>query len=90
MKTASTNLKKKIKELSNISYIAVTDFSKCISCGTCVKYCPLKIRIFNAEGKAITIKTDKICGGCSVCYKRCRQNAISLIPVNKKTKNSFF
>jgi Pyruvate/2-oxoacid:ferredoxin oxidoreductase delta subunit len=90
MNTASTNLKKKIKELSNISYIAVTDPSKCISCGTCVKYCPLKIRIFNAEGKAITIKTDKICGGCSVCYKRCRQNAIALIPVNKKNKNSFF
>ena len=89
MKTASSiGLREKIKELSNISYIAATDLSKCISCGTCVKYCPLKIRAFNAEGKAITIITDKTCGGCSVCYKRCRQNAISLIPVNKKTRKS--
>ena len=87
MKTASSiNLRKKIKELSNLSYIATTDLSKCISCGTCVKYCPLKIRIFNSEGKAITIKTDKTCGGCSVCYKRCRQNAISLIQVYKKNE----
>ena len=88
MKVASPNLQKKIDELSNLSYKAVTILSKCISCGTCVKYCPLKIRKFNSEGKAITIMTNKSCGGCSVCYKRCRQNAIKLIPVQRKYNNN--
>ena len=86
MNSASKNLQEKLKELSNITYTAVTDLSKCVSCGTCVKYCPLKIRIFNSEGKAITVKTNKSCGGCSVCFKRCRQNAISLLPLNRKSK----
>jgi len=85
LKSASINLQKKFNELSKLTYTAVTDLSKCISCGTCVRYCPLKIRIFNIEGKAITIKTDQSCGGCSVCYKRCRQNAISLILIQRKS-----
>jgi Pyruvate/2-oxoacid:ferredoxin oxidoreductase delta subunit len=84
MKAASIELRKKIEELLNLSYIAITELSKCKSCGTCVRYCPLKIRIFNSEGKAITIKTEKSCGGCSVCFKRCPQKAIKLIPMSKK------
>ena len=83
MKSASPNLRKKIEELKHITYRAATILSKCKSCGTCVKYCPLKIRVFNDEGKAITIKTDLSCGGCSVCFKRCRQKAIRLIPIKK-------
>lgn len=79
MPEASPDLRKKIKELKGLTYRAVTNLSKCKSCGTCVKFCPLKIRKFNLEGKAITIKTKKSCGGCSVCYKRCPENAINLI-----------
>lgn len=71
-----------IKELSKRSYKAVTILEKCKSCGTCVKYCPLKIRIFNSKNKAITINSDKSCGGCSVCYHRCPNNAIVLNPIN--------
>ncbi|MBD3194933.1 MAG: 4Fe-4S dicluster domain-containing protein [Candidatus Lokiarchaeota archaeon] len=84
MPEASKNLQEKIRELQKIIYRAVTDLDKCISCGTCVFYCPLKIRVFNNEGKAVTIKTNKSCGGCSVCVKRCKNKAISLIVLRKK------
>jgi Pyruvate/2-oxoacid:ferredoxin oxidoreductase delta subunit len=84
MKAASRELQEKISELSKLSYIAETILSKCQACGTCVKFCPFKIRIFNPKGKAITIKGKKTCGGCSVCFKRCPQNAIRLIPVERK------
>lgn len=84
MNSTSKNLRDKIEKLSQLTYIAISDLSKCKSCGTCVRFCPLKIRIFNSERKAITIKTDKSCGGCSVCFKRCPHDAIKLIPVRKK------
>ncbi len=91
MNAASRDLQKKIKELSKISYRAITILYKCISCGTCVRFCPLTIRKFNLNGKAITITSDLSCGGCSVCYHRCPQGAINLMPVlknnQKKKKN---
>ena len=65
----------------NTPYKAITILEKCQSCGTCVKYCPLNIRKFNSENKAITINSDKSCGGCSVCFHRCPNNAILLNPI---------
>jgi Pyruvate/2-oxoacid:ferredoxin oxidoreductase delta subunit len=79
MKTMSKTLENKFKELSEIHYEAITILEKCKACGTCVKFCPLKIRKFNAFGKAITVKSTKECGGCSVCFHRCPNNAIKLI-----------
>ncbi|MBD3214893.1 MAG: 4Fe-4S dicluster domain-containing protein [Candidatus Lokiarchaeota archaeon] len=84
MPEASKSLQDKIRELSKTIYRAATDLAKCISCGTCVIYCPLKIRIFNSEGKAITIQTNETCGGCSVCFHRCPQGAIHLLPLSRK------
>ncbi len=86
----STDLQKAIKELSKISYKAVTILENCQSCGTCVKYCPLKIRKFNSESKAITIKSIQSCGGCSVCFHRCPNNAIRLNPINKECEDTEF
>ena len=83
MNEPSESLKKKILELSKFKYIATTILSKCKGCGTCVKYCPLKIRVFNSDQKAITIQTGGSCGGCSVCFKRCRNNAIILTKILK-------
>ena len=80
----STELQKAIEELSKRSYKAITILENCQSCGTCIKYCPLKIRIFNSENKAITIKSVKSCGGCSVCFHRCPNNAIRLNLINKE------
>ena len=79
MKSPSSRLQKKIKELSKLTYKAITVLPSCKSCGTCIKFCPLNIRKFNTEGKAITITSDYICGGCSVCYHRCPHKAIRLI-----------
>ena len=83
MKTASPNLQDKIKELMGRTYRATTVLSKCKSCGTCIQYCPLDIRKFNIDNIAITIVTEKSCGGCSVCYHRCPNHAIKLVPINK-------
>ena len=78
MKAATNKLQEKIKELSEIIYKATTILDKCKSCGTCIKFCPLNIRMFNDEGKAITIKSNKSCRGCAVCYHRCPNQAIDL------------
>ena len=79
----SNNLKKKFQELSELTYKAVT-VGQCIRCGTCIKFCPLDLRIFGKEGNAITIKSQRSCGGCSVCYHRCPQKAIRLVTIEKK------
>ncbi len=84
MTDTSENLQKKIQQLSRSSYRAVTIIAKCRSCGTCIAYCPLKIRAFNGERKAITINTENSCGGCSVCFHRCPQQAIELIVLPRK------
>jgi len=83
MGSASNNLKRKFKELSRITYKAVTELDKCISCGTCIEFCPLFIREFNKDNKAITTNSSRYCGGCSVCFHRCPQNAIKLIKIIK-------
>ena len=80
MKSPSSRLQKKIRELSKLTYKAITVLPNCKSCGTCIKFCPLNIRKLNDQGKAITIISDYICGGCSVCYHRCSNKAIKLIP----------
>jgi len=78
MKMASIQLQNKIRELSKITYKAVTILERCKSCGTCVKFCPLNLRILNDDGKAITITSTSLCGGCSVCFHRCPNHAINL------------
>ena len=80
MKSPSSGLQKKIRELSKLTYKAITVLPNCKSCGTCIKFCPLNIRKLNDQGKAITITSDYICGGCSVCYHRCPNKAIKLVP----------
>lgn len=60
MDQPSRKLEKKFNELSNRTYKAVTDVTKCISCGTCIKFYPLYIRKFNENKKAITIKRRAI------------------------------
>ena len=84
----SDDLQKAIENLSNISYKAVTILEKCRSCGNCVEYCPLKIRKFNPQKKAITINSEYSCGGCSVCFHRCPNNAILLRPIQKDRKKN--
>ncbi|MBD3351165.1 MAG: hypothetical protein GF364_06740 [Candidatus Lokiarchaeota archaeon] len=85
MHKASNSLQKKLQELSKIIYRAATILPKCKSCGTCIKYCPLELREFNKEGKAITISTSISCGGCTVCYHRCPEQAIKLVRLSKNT-----
>ncbi|MHA1272368.1 MAG: 4Fe-4S dicluster domain-containing protein [Promethearchaeota archaeon] len=82
MSSPSPNLKEKFEELRTIRYRAITT-GDCIACGTCVKYCPLKIRKIGSDNRAITININANCGGCSVCFKRCPQNAISLIKIKR-------
>ncbi len=72
-------LHEKIKELSKLTYTAITT-GECKSCGTCIKYCPLGLRAFDEQGKAMTIKSTRECKDCSVCFHCCPQKAISLIP----------
>ncbi|MCK4239593.1 MAG: 4Fe-4S binding protein [Candidatus Lokiarchaeota archaeon] len=40
-----------------------------------MKICPLKIREFGLDGKAVTVGQ---CFGCNICTRKCPNNAIDL------------
>ena len=55
---------------------ASVDEKLCVSCGSCVKVCPVSaIDIF--KGIYAKIDTDK-CVGCGKCVKECPASVISL------------
>lgn len=55
--------------------IALID-SDCVSCGSCVKICPLQaIQIY--KGMIAQVNTDK-CVGCGKCARNCPADVITI------------
>jgi uncharacterized Fe-S center protein len=54
----------------------VVDEEKCISCGTCMEWCPVEAISLTAEGKAFI--DHQICIGCGECRVTCPEEAIDI------------
>jgi Pyruvate/2-oxoacid:ferredoxin oxidoreductase delta subunit len=58
-------------------YRRETDAEKCISCGVCVKDCPMGL-IKMEKGQLPVINLDK-CTGCGLCLRHCGKKAARLV-----------
>ena len=65
-------------------YPPVIDQEKCIKCGQCVLYCPVKSII--EENEKIVI-TYGYCKGCGVCINECPKEAISFDTTGGQVNN---
>ena len=55
------------------------DFSACIKCGTCERYCPANvISIHKDREECVEIMWD-YCKGCGICANECPKECISMV-----------
>ncbi len=59
----------------NSNFFASVDVNKCVSCGACVKKCPVEA-IMIKDKKAIV--SQDICIGCGICERSCAVKAITI------------
>jgi Na+-translocating ferredoxin:NAD+ oxidoreductase subunit B len=64
------------------NYRAVIDPEECISCGVCIKRCPVDAIAADENNKA-NVEREK-CIGCGVCVIGCASDALELVPVSAK------
>ncbi|MFP4362262.1 MAG: ATP-binding protein [Spirochaetia bacterium] len=57
-------------------HLCTADSDKCISCGICVKKCPMDAIVFDKKGR-IQVKEGR-CIGCGACVTFCPKSALSL------------
>ncbi len=55
--------------------LPVINYSKCTSCGVCVKICDTGALIASRDGKPFVL--PRLCSGCRSCYFACPEKAIS-------------
>ena len=58
-------------------YKPVMDKGKCIECGMCFAYCPVRAIICNDENKYEI--TYDFCKGCGICANECHKKAIEMV-----------
>lgn len=63
------------------------DRKKCVSCGKCVKLCPLGNITMDADGK---VRFGFKCMGCTACSFHCPQNAIHIGAMNRYKVNGTY
>ncbi len=59
----------------------VLDAEKCVKCGMCFLYCPVK-SISREEDGSFVISYD-YCKGCGICAHECRIKAITMVDVKE-------
>ena len=63
------------------------DRKKCVSCGLCVKLCPLGNITMDESGR---VKFGNKCMGCTACSFHCPQNAINIGAMNRFKVNGAY
>lgn len=58
----------------------VVDFSKCIKCGTCVRFCPVGIITLDRENEKPLTFDWNYCKGCGICANECLKQCITMKP----------
>lgn len=67
-----------VKLLAPFVWIAPSISDKCVTCGRCVKGCPVNALTL-IPGTAKPVLERKICIGCCCCHEVCPERAISMI-----------
>jgi Pyruvate/2-oxoacid:ferredoxin oxidoreductase delta subunit len=67
--------------MSYSSYLAQVDQDLCVSCGTCVKLCPMKAIDLNGD---FAVVNQEKCIGCGVCAHHCPEEAIELKRIGER------
>ncbi|MBC2397754.1 ferredoxin family protein [Clostridium tetanomorphum] len=61
-----------------IHWYPVINYSKCTSCGKCIKFCPKGVYFLNEKNKKIEVKNLSKCVFlCKGCESVCKEKAIS-------------
>ncbi|HBM76071.1 MAG TPA: 2-oxoacid:acceptor oxidoreductase [Clostridiaceae bacterium] len=56
------------------------DFSACIKCGTCEKYCPTNVITIKKDQKKCVEIDFNYCKGCGICANECPKKCIKMVP----------
>jgi MinD superfamily P-loop ATPase len=65
-----------LRMVAESGYSVEHDASKCVSCGTCVKFC--QFEAVESSGGKRTGYVRENCMGCGLCVENCPQGALSL------------
>lgn len=58
----------------------VTDYEKCIKCGTCERVCPVNaIDVYKDREECVVVDYD-FCKGCGICVNECPTKCMTMIP----------
>jgi 2-oxoacid:acceptor oxidoreductase delta subunit (pyruvate/2-ketoisovalerate family) len=58
----------------------ITDYEKCIKCGTCEKFCPANIIVIKKDQKECVVIDYDYCKGCGICVNECPTKCMKMIP----------
>lgn len=56
------------------------DFSRCIKCRTCERYCPTNVIEIKPKEEECVYINFTYCKGCGICTNVCPEQCIELIP----------
>lgn len=58
------------------------DKKACISCGACIKVCPMKVLKKTDEG--VMVQNDEDCIHCNLCLNNCKEGAITVVHTKRE------
>lgn len=55
------------------------NFSECIKCGTCERYCPTDVITIKKDQEECVVIDFNYCKGCGICANECPKKCISMV-----------